>query len=230
MLNIGAIVNGITILIGSFLGLFVGARLTERSKEVLFEAIGAITIVIGIKMAIEAKYVIVVLVSLAIGGVLGELWKIEERLNSIAYVLRHFVAIGEGDRFVEGFVTAFVLFTTGPMTILGCIQSGISTSSELLLIKSTMDGISSIILASAYGKGVVFSAGAVYILEGFLIQIAGFIRFIGAKPYISDFSGVGGIIIIFIGIRLLRLKEIKAGNFLPALLAVIFLDWVTFLF
>lgn len=227
MLNIGAIVNGITILVGSFLGFFVGKRLTERLKEVLFEAIGVTTIIIGVKMSLDAKYLIIVLVSLAIGGVFGEAGEIEKKLDAFADILRHFFMIEGRDRFVKGFVTALVLFVVGPMTILGCIQSGISSSSELLLLKSMMDGISSIILASAYGKGVVFSAVAVYVIEGFLIQIASLIKFIGVKPYINDFSGVGGLIVILIGIRLLHIKEIKVGNFLPALLVVIFLDWIT---
>ncbi len=213
MLNLGVLVNTVAVIIGSLIGIPLGDRLPQRYKNVLFTAIGAITILLGVQMGIGANDFLVVLISLAVGGMIGELLKIEENITRLA---NRFSKTDE-TTFASGFVFATVLFTLGPMTVLGCISAGLKGDNQLLYVKSTMDGISSIILASAYGKGVLAAALGVYLIEGGLVVSAGLIHFLTSPVFINDFTSAGGAILIMIALRLLNVKEIKAGNFLPAL-------------
>jgi uncharacterized membrane protein YqgA involved in biofilm formation len=226
MLNVGVLVNTLAVVLGSLLGIPIGSKLSERYKNILFLSIGAITTFLGLKMGLGADNFLIVLISLAIGGLLGEWWKIEENITSLA---DRFSKTGEKD-FASGFVFATVLFTIGPMTILGCISSGLTGNNQLLYVKSTMDGISSIILASAYGKGVLASAIGVYLIEGSLVAFSSYLHFLTLPVYINDFTSVGGAILLMIAIKLFDLREIKAGNFLPALVVVPILDFVKTLF
>lgn len=222
MLNSGVLINTIAVIIGSLIGILLGSKLAERYKDALFISIGTITILIGVKMGIRADNFLIVLGSLAIGGLIGEWLKIEGRITHLA---DRFLKEDKGT-FAAGFVFATVLFTIGPMTILGCIDAGINNSNQLLYVKSTMDGISSIILASVYGRGILASSIGVYLIEGSLVMFSSSLHFLTSPIYIHDFTAVGGAILIMIAIRLLKIKEIKAGNFLPALVIVAILDLV----
>ena len=222
MLNVGVLVNTVAVILGSLLGIPIGSKLPEKYKNVLFLSIGAITTFLGLKMGLGADNFLVVLISLAIGGLLGEWWKIEERITSLA---DRFSKTDE-TTFASGFVFATVLFTIGPMTILGCVNSGLTGDNQLLYVKSTMDGISSVILASVYGKGVLASAIGVYLIEGSLVSFSSVLHFLTLPTYINDFTSVGGAILLMIAIKLFNLREIKAGNFLPALVVVPFLDLI----
>ncbi len=226
MLNIGVLINTIAVIVGSLLGMPIGSKLPQRYKNVLFLSIGAITTFLGLKMGLSADNFLVVLISLAIGGLLGEWWKIEERITSLA---DRFSKKDEST-FASGFVFATVLFTIGPMTILGCVNAGLTGDAQLLYVKSTMDGISSLILASVYGSGVLASAIGVYLIEGGLVSFSASLHFLTLPEYINDFTSVGGAILLMIAIKLFDLKEIKAGNFLPALIVVPFLDLIKTMF
>ncbi len=222
MLNLGVLVNTLAVIVGSLIGIPLGDRLPQRYKNVLFTAIGTITVLLGVKMGISAENFLVVLIALAVGGMLGEWLKIEQNVTRLA---DRFSKTDEST-FASGFVFATVLFTIGPMTILGCVDAGLNGNNQLLYIKSTMDGISSIILSSAYGKGVLASAVGVYFIEGGLVASSSLIHFLTLPMYINDFTAVGGAILIMIALRLLKIKEIKAGNFLPALALVPIFDLV----
>ncbi len=226
MLNLGVLVNTIAVILGSLLGVLIGTKVSERYKDTLFISIGAITILIGVKMGISASDFLVVLGSLAVGGLIGEWLKIEENITRFA---NRFSRKDEKD-FATGFVFAILLFTIGPMTILGCIDAGLTGNNQLLYVKSIMDGISSVILASVYGKSILASSIGVYVIEGGLVVFSSLLRFLTFPMYIHDFTAVGGAIIIMIAIKLLKLREIKAGNFLPALVIVPFLDLIKTLF
>ncbi len=223
MLNLGVFVNTIAVIVGSLIGIPLGSKLKERYKDTLFISIGAITILIGVKMGISADNFLIVLGSLAIGGLIGEWLKIEGRITHLA---SRFSKKDE-NTFAAGFVFATVLFTIGPMTILGCIDAGLTGNNQLLYVKSTMDGISSIILASVYGRGILASSVGVYLIEGSLVMFSSLLHFLTLPIYIHDFTSVGGAILIMIAIRLLKLKEIKAGNFLPALAIVPIFDLIS---
>ncbi len=226
---IGTIVNTITVLIGSTLGTIIGDRLPERIHTKVMEGIGLVTILIGIKMSLEVKYILVVIGAITTGAAIGEAIGIEAYLEMFADRLKKRFAREDKKDFVTGFVTSTLLFTVGPMTILGCIQDGLYGNHELLFAKSMLDGISSLALASAMGVGVVFSAPAVLIIEGFLTELSSFFIFLTKSPFLQDFTSVGGLIIIALGLRLLRIRDLKPGNFLPALVVVVFFDWIAIL-
>ncbi len=223
---IGTVVNTITVLIGSSAGTIIGDRLPEKIHTKVMEGIGLVTILIGMKMAFEVKYILVVIGSIALGGVIGEIMGIEEYLEKFADKLKKRFASEDKKDFVTGFVTSTLLFTVGPMTILGCVQDGLYGNHELLFAKSMLDGISSLALASAMGVGVVFSAPAVLVIQGGLTLLSSYFIFLTKTPFLQDFTSVGGLIVIALGLRLLRIKDLKPGNFLPGLVVVIFLDWI----
>lgn len=184
-------------------------------------ALGLFTVLIGVKMGLQMQQPLTVILSLASGGISGELLRIEDRLAALGHRLKILSGQTGAATFSQGFMSASVLFLVGPMTVLGCIQDGLAHNSELLLIKSLMDGISSAILASLLGIGVLFSALAVLVVQGLLTLLASRLEFLAASYYLNDFTAVGGIMVIGIGIRLLGLKEIKVGNYLPALVFVV---------
>ena len=223
MTNIAVIVNTLAVILGSLFGTFMGGRIGDKIKVVLFQTIGLTTIAIGTKMTLQTSEYLIVLGSMALGGILGHVVGIEEKLGRLANVIEK----SEGEtRFVKGFVTASVLFLVGPMTILGCLNAGLKGDNELIFIKSLLDCISSTILASMYGIGVLMSALNVYIFQGLLVTFSGCLSFLSEDVFLKDFTGTGGLIILATGIRLLDVKDIKAGNFLPALFFSPLFDWI----
>ncbi len=218
---IGTVVNVILVIIGSLLGLLLKRGIPDNIKRVILVGLGLFSCVLGVKMAIEMQKALVVVLSLICGGVVGELLKIEDFLENIGTRLKRLARAHGETSFTEGFVTASLLFCVGPMTILGSIQAGLQNRPDLLFIKSLMDGVSSIILASTLGFGVIFSALTVLVIQGGLTLLAQQFHFLTDPTYLNDFSGVGGIMIFAIGIKLLGIKPIKVGNFLPALIVVV---------
>lgn len=184
-------------------------------------ALGLFTLLIGVKMGLLIQKPLAVILSLAAGGIVGELLRIEDGLAALGQRLKTLTGQTGAANFSQGFMSASVLFLVGPMTIIGCLQDGLARNPELLLIKSLMDGISSAILASLLGVGVLFSALAVLVVQGLLTLLAGRLEFLSHPYYLNDFTAVGGIMVIGIGIRLLGLKDIKVGNYLPALVFVV---------
>jgi len=228
---IGTLVNTGTVLAGSLAGLALRRLIRKPSagespvQRIVTQGIGLFTLVLGVKMGLETKQFVVVVLSIVLGGVCGQLIGIEEALERLAERLKRLTASTEGT-FVAGFVTASVLFCVGPMTILGSVQDGLQHNPNLLFIKSIMDGASAVILTSALGIGVIFSAATVLIVQGLLTLLAGRLQFLIEARYLAEFTAVGGIIILGIGIRLLGLKDIKAANFLPALVFVVLIMFI----
>ncbi|HNS66612.1 MAG TPA: DUF554 domain-containing protein [Mesotoga sp.] len=224
MLNISVIVNTLAVIAGSLLGIFGGKLVKESYRKVFFNVIGLLTIALGIEMFLDTSSVLVVLGSLIIGGAIGQALDIEEKIGKLTGKK------SEDVNFVKGFITASVLFVAGPMTVIGSLKAGLSGENELIFIKSLMDGISSIMLAAAMGRGVLLSAGSVYIVQGSLVSLAGLLSFLQSPVYLGDFSGVGGLMLLGLGLRLLEIKEIRVGNFLPALIVSPVLTWISTLF
>jgi len=239
----GTILNVATVLLGSFLGLFLGARLTDRLREMLTAVLGLFTLAIGVDMfleglAVEGENILIPLISLLVGGLLGEWWKVEERLRNVGARLEARFAGGsgeavEGNRFIRGFVTASLLFCVGPMTILGSIQDGLLGDYQLLAVKSVMDGFASLALASAFGVGVFFSALVVLLYQGGLTLGAAQLQNLFTPLMLAELSAVGGVLLLSLAVGpLLNLKPIRTANLLPALLvapllsaALSFLGW-----
>ena len=227
----GTLVNTATVLLGAGLGLALRGRLPGRVGGVLLQAIGLVTLVIGVGAAGDLARVtappgvILGLVALAGGAALGEWWRLGDRLEGLGDAIKRRVR-GQG-RFTEGFVAASLLFCVGPMTIVGSLQNGLVGDASLLLLKSTLDGISSIALAATFGFGVVASAAVVLVFQGGGALAAG----AGARwlpgpatdPRVRLGNGVGGLMIVGLGITLLELRRIAVAAMLPALPLVVVL-------
>lgn len=220
---IGTITNTVLVLIGSLIGMLLQKGIPENIKQIIMSGLGIFTCILGIKMGIQMETPIIVIVSLVLGGISGEILKIEESIELIGEKFKKIIRFSESGRFSQGFVTASILFSVGPMTILGCIQDGLLHKPELLITKSIMDGISAIILTSTLGIGVLFSAIVVLLFQGSITILAGQLDFLGEPYYLNDFTGIGGMLVFGIGIRLLGIKDIKVGNFLLGLLFIILL-------
>ncbi len=225
MFSIGVLVNTLTVITGTLIGLPLGEKLSEKYKSIFFISIGILTLLIGASMGLKSSNFLVVLGSLVIGGIIGELLGIENKISSLAGRFSK----KKDSNFATGFVSTTVLFVVGPMTILGCVNSGLNDNNEILYVKSIMDGISSVAFASVYGIGVLASAGSVFIIEGSIALFASSLQFLTIPAYLNDFTGTGGAMMIMIGIRILNLKDIKVGNFLPALIIAPLLDFVSLL-
>ncbi len=220
---IATIVNCITVFIGSLLGVKLTARINEKLKDVLFICIGIISLVIGIRMCFEFTKTLYVVISLTIGGLIGYLFDIDSAILRFgSFLERHTSRKDKDDEssFAHGFLNASVLFCVGAMTIVGSIRAGAARDYELLLTKSVMDGISSVIFAAGMGIGVAFSIISILVIQGGLTLLAMAVGDFIPALVISEISGLGGILIIMIGLNLLKLKEIKTANFLPSLLIV----------
>jgi uncharacterized protein len=217
---IATIVNCAAVLVGSLIGLLFNKRITEKFKTVIYTGIGMFTLVIGVMMALETTRILFVGLSVVAGGLLGSWWKVEGGILKLGERLQSRFGgaeQGEGGTFALGFLNASVLFCVGAMTIVGSFRAGAEGNYDLILTKSVMDGFMAILLAAAMGPGVAFSVLAILVYQGGLTLLAGLI-----SPYVSDLvlselSGTGGILVMMIGLNLLRLKDIKTGDFLPAL-------------
>lgn len=218
---LGTIINIITVLVGGTLGLFFGARFPERMSQTIVAGLGLFTLAIGARLSLDSENVILVLFSLLVGGVLGELMNIEDRLEQFgAWLQKRFAARAEGDSalFVRGFLTASLVFCIGPMAILGSIQDGLSGNYELLAIKAVLDGFASIVFASTLGIGVLFSALVVLLYQGGISLLAQQAQTLLSDAMITEMSAVGGILLLGVAVSsLLEIKKIRVGNFLPAL-------------
>ena len=214
MFHYAVLINTMTVILGSLLGTFLRRGIPDRIKTVMFQSVGLITLGIGISMVLKSSDLLLILLSLLAGGIVGELIDIEGKLQGIANAVEK----SEGPTsFAKGFVTASVLFTVGPMTIIGSLDIGLRGNADLILVKSLMDFISSIILSSLYGLGVLMSAVWVFLFQGSLVAFSGALEFLSRPEYLNDFTGLGGLMILAIGIRILELRDIKVGNYLPAL-------------
>lgn len=212
----GTIVNGIAIVIGSLLGIILKKGIKDEYKSTIMDGIALSVIVIGITGGIESENIILVISSIVIGSIIGEAMGIEKKLDQIGYKLQ--TKFGRGDsNFSKGFVTASLIFCVGAMAIIGSLESGIQGNHDTLIVKSIIDGISSIIFASTLGIGVLFSAIPVVIYQGTITLLATSIKGMLTPEVVNEMSAVGGILIMAIGINVMGLKKIKVGNMLPAI-------------
>jgi uncharacterized membrane protein YqgA involved in biofilm formation len=218
----GTLVNTATVIIGSLIGLAIGSRFTEKIKTIVLQALGLCTLLIGMKMAFKTDSILLVICSLALGGITGELLKIEDGLEKIGEMIKRNVK-SESGTFVLGFVTASLVFCVGPMTIVGSIQDGISGNADTLYAKSMLDGFASIAFASSLGVGVFFSFLTVLIFQGALTILGSQLAFLVEPSILNELTATGGLMILGIGFYLLDIKRIKVGNFLPALVYVVIL-------
>ncbi len=222
---IGTLVNTAAVIDGGTFGILLKKNMPERLKTIYFQAIGLFTIAIGISMVFNMQHILIVVSSLAIGSLLGEWWNLEIRVEELSVFLKFKFRI-VSEKFSEGLITAFLLYCIGSMTILGAIREGMGGSSDLLLTKSLIDGFSSIILASAFGIGVLVSSIPLLIFQGGITLMAIFASSFFTSEIIQGLSSVGGILLIGLGINILEIKKLRIMNMLPALIVVVFLLWL----
>ncbi|MEO1771462.1 DUF554 domain-containing protein [Candidatus Enterococcus ferrettii] len=229
---IGSIVNALSVMLGSILGAFL-RNITEQTKETMTHGLSLAVIAISIQMAIQTASFILVIICICLGGMLGEFFKIEDRMNQFGLLLQKRFANGNGN-FAEGFVTASLVYVVGSMGIIGAIESGITGSNHTLFMKAIMDGFISIVLTASLGIGVFFSAFAVLIYQGALTLLAYLIAE-GLPnqlldPLMNEISAVGGIIILGIGLNMLKLTTIRTSNFLPSMIVLILIMSIKYYF
>jgi uncharacterized membrane protein YqgA involved in biofilm formation len=221
---IGTLINVVTIVFGSILGVRIGSRLSEKLRSTIVSGLGLFTFGYGLLSFIDTANPLVPLGGLLIGALLGELWKIEEGLNKIGTVLKNAVLRKSKSeehhaKFVDGFVTSSLVFVIGPIAILGSIQDGLTGNFEMLAIKAVLDGFASIAFASSLGIGVAFSALSILVYQGLITGLSGFFSQYFSTAMITEMTAVGGLILMAIAISsLLSIKKIRTGSFLPALL------------
>lgn len=221
---IGTIVNAGAVIVGGIVGMLLNKSMPDRFKTIYFQTIGLFTIAMGISMVWNMQHILIVVSSLAVGSLLGEWWNLEVRAERLSKYLKKRFKIGS-ESFSEGLVTAFLLYCIGSMTILGAIQEGTGGSSDLLLTKSLMDGFSSIILASAFGVGVIVSAIPLLIFQGGITLLAMYAGSFFTPEIIHGLTSVGGILLIGLGINILEIKKLRIMNMLPSLVIVSVLLW-----
>ena len=219
----GTIINVITVIIGGSLGSLMGEKLPARVRQIVVQGVGLLVIAVAIDMALESNSYLVVLGSILVGGILGEWWQLETRLESAGSWLEtkaeRFPFLTRGD-FTRGFVTASLVLCIGPMAILGSIQDGLSGDYTLLAIKSAMDLFSSLAFAAAMGMGVTFSALSVLVVQGTLTLGASLFEGLLTEAMITELTATGGVILLGLGLLMLEIKKIRVANFLPALILV----------
>lgn len=223
---LGTLINAGAVVIGSSLGLFLKRGLPEKYNIIYFQAVGLFTLVLGVQMALKITVPLLVVLSLIVGGITGELLELETRMNIFGNFLKKKFKFGN-EKFTEGLVTAFLLFCMGSMSILGPVEEGLTGKiSELLKAKSLMDGFSSLLLTSALGVGVLFSVIPLLIYQGGITLIVQLLGKDIPENYINEITVIGGILLIGLAFDILGIKKLRILNMLPALMYICLFLWL----
>jgi len=259
----GTVVNVATVLLGASLGLLLGHRLPERTRDTVTDALGLVTLLIGALSAVEVTSavlsaevggsapVLIVLGSLLVGGIVGSLADIEARLEGFGGWLRARLGgrsterasvetegletesiesagrdaqkvataeLADRTRFIEGFVSASLVFCVGPLTILGSLSDGLGLGAQQLILKSVLDGFAAIAFAASLGAGVLASAVAVAVIQGVLTGVGFLLGDFLPGAHLAAITATGGLLLVGVGLRLLKIRLVPVGNLLPALL------------
>jgi len=229
MIGLGTLVNIITIIIGGAAGLFLKKVLSKRIMDTVMQGIALAVMIIGISGTLLASFTLVdggiigehtliMIISLAIGALIGELLRIEDRLEAFGgFCEKKLTGPEDESTFAQGFVTATLVFCVGSMAIVGSLEDGINRNSDILIAKAIIDGITAMIFAATMGFGVLFSALTVGLYQGLITLLAVFLAPFLSDIVINQMSVVGSILIISIGFNMLKIAKIKTGNLLPAI-------------
>ena len=236
----GTLINVVAVLIGGGLGIFFGARLPEQLKKTVISGMGLFVLAIGVQMFLKTGNALIVLGALLIGAILGEWWRIEDGIEALGGWLERKFTRGDGSAssrfapygdFVRGFLSASLIFCTGPMAILGAISDGLRGDYLTLSIKSVLDGFIAIAFSSTLGVGVLFAILPVFLYQGGISLLAHQLSAILSETMINEMTATGGVLLIGLSISsLLEIKKIKVGNFLPALAVAPLIVYVLSLF
>jgi uncharacterized membrane protein YqgA involved in biofilm formation len=232
--GIGTIVNVATVLVGSTIGVLLGNRLPVRTRDLVTDALGLVTLLIAGTSAMavasddlsdlvgDAAPMLIVLGSLLIGGVVGSLLRLESRVESLGGWLQTRLAgaadSAERHRFIEGFVVSSLVFCTGPLTILGALNDGLGNGAEQLFLKAALDGFAAIAFAASFGWGVAASAVTIVVVQGGLTLLGLALGDVLPDAHLAAVTATGGLLLVGVALRLLRIREIPVADLLPALL------------
>lgn len=229
----GTAVNVATVLAGSCVGVLAGNRLPSRTRDLVTDALGLVTLLIAALSAVAVNDpdfaarvgphapLLIVLGSLVIGGIVGSLLRLEQRVESLGGRLQQRLAGGadsaERARFIEGFVTASLVFCTGPLTILGSLSDGLGHGADQLYLKATLDGFAAIAFAASFGWGVTASALTVLVVQGSLTVLGAALGDVLSPAGLAAVTASGGLMLVGVALRLLRIREIAVADLLPGL-------------
>jgi len=225
----GTVLNILTIVIGGALGVFIGAKISEKLRNLVTDVLGCVTIIsaadalsaywdVELQESMPKGWVILVVIfSLLVGALIGSALAIEDRLEFLGDKLKSRFSKNGSSNFVEGFVSASLIFAIGPLAILGSISDGMGTGIDQLVLKSTLDGFAALAFAASLGWGVALSALPVGIYQFAWTAVGLFLGAILTNYQVAAMTAVGGILLIGISLRLLRIKQIAVGNLIPAL-------------
>ncbi|WP_168581600.1 DUF554 domain-containing protein [Gephyromycinifex aptenodytis] len=232
--GVGTLINSATVVAGALLGMAAGHRLPQRTRSVVTDCLGLVTLLmaglsitsvndVSLRAAVGGSApVLIVLGSLLIGGIAGSLLRIEDRLNALAGAVQATFARDDSEegreRFLEGWLTATLLFCVGPLTILGSLSDGLGRGIDQLAVKSVLDFFASIAFAASFGVGVLLAAGSVLVVQGALTLVGVLLGAVMPEAQIAALSATGGLMLLGIAFRLLRIRDIPVGDLLPALL------------
>lgn len=213
---IGTIVNALAIIAGGMIGLLFKNIISDKISESLLKVTGLAVIAVGIKLILAGDNLTLLIISLIVGTVIGEIIDIEGRLDRFgAFIESKFK--NKESNVALGFVTCTLIYCVGSMAIVGSIQSGLTGNNEILFSKAVLDGITSISMAVSMGIGVIFSSISVFLYQGTLTILAGFMQSLLSNIVVNEMTAIGGVIIMGIGLNFLEIKRIKVGNILPAI-------------
>ncbi len=231
--GIGTAVNVSTVLVGALLGLLLGNRLPVRTRDLVTDALGLVTLLIAATSAVavldsdlaaqvgDSAPMLIVLGSLVVGGIVGSLLGLETRLESFGGWLQQRLSgkggSAERHRFVEGFVVSSLIFCTGPLTILGSLNDGLGNGPDQLFLKATLDGFAAIAFAASFGWGVAASAITVVVVQGSLTVVGLLIGDVLSAAQLAAITATGGLMLVGVALRLLRIREVAVADLLPAL-------------
>ncbi len=213
---LGTIVNCLTIIAGSIIGILFKNGISQKYNKTIMQAIGLAVMLIGLKGALGCEDLLIIIISLAVGSLLGEWVGIESHLERLGKFLESRFS-NSGSTFSTGFVSASLMYCVGSMAIVGSLESGLTGNHDTLFAKATLDGIVAIILTSSFGIGVLFSAVPVFLYQGAITLMAGVVKPLLVPAVISQMSATGGLLILALGMNMIREKKIRVGNMLPAI-------------
>lgn len=228
MFIIGALVNGLAIVVGTLMGK-LAHRIPEKVSVTVMQVMGLSVITLGLQMGFKSHQFLIVILSLAIGAVIGEFIDLDEKLNLLGNMIERKFQSQQNEKqafsISQGFVTGTLIFVIGAMAIVGALDSGIRGDHSVLFTKAVMDGFISLLLTTTLGIGVIFSAVPVFLYEGiislFATQINAVVPQDLMNSIIAEVTGVGGVLILAIGINLLEIIKIKVANLLPSILIAV---------
>ncbi len=219
MIGLGTLINTATVLVGGTVGIAMGNKIPDRVRTIVVQVIGMLTIGLGLSDLLKTHNMVFPLLGMVFGAVIGEILRIEDRLEGIGEIIRkRFAKRQDPGPFISGFVTASLLFCIGPLTILGAIQDASGATPQLYIIKGTLDGFMSVIFGAIHGVGVLFSAVSVFIVQGTLTLFGTSLDSLLNDRMRVELFATGGLAVMAIGLNLLEIKKIRLGSLLPGLI------------